>query len=134
MPPSTTDRRDSGTSLTIARWAARLVAAAILSMGAVPKFTGQAGALADALPGGMPVVLAIGAVELITVVLLLIPRTAVIGAGLATMVMLGAAASHFGPVGFDGEFATMFVMAIVALVAAAAATWLEWNARGRRIL
>jgi len=134
MQFTATYRPDATTPITVTRWATRLVAAAILTIGLVPKFTGQAGALADVLPGGAPMVIGIGVIELIAVVLVLIPRTAVIGGGLATLIMAGAIVSHFGPVGFDGDFGAMFAMAVIALLAAATAAWLEWDARGRRVL
>ena len=87
-------------------------------MGALPKFTGGAGALADRLPGGATSVLMIGLAEILAIVLILAPRTSRIGAGLVAVLMLGAVGSHVvGPVGLDGDFGAMFGMAIVALVA-----------------
>lgn len=106
---------------TIIHWALRIIAAGILTMGAVPKFIGGAAALADKLPGGMTAVILIGIAEVIAVALLLIPKTSLYGAALASALMLGAVASHlFGPVGMEGDLGAMLPMAIVALVAAAA--------------
>jgi len=116
----------SVTTNLVVRWCVRSVAAAILAMGALPKFTGGAEALAAALPGGGATVLAIGTAEVVAIVLLLVPRLALLGATLATLLMLGAVASHLvGPVGLAGEVAGMFVMALIAAVAAATATLLE---------
>jgi len=119
---------DSQKSLLIVHWICRVIVAGILLMGAAPKFTGGAGALAEKLPGGMTAVLAIGAAELAAVVLMFIPRTSLIGSGLATLLMLGAVFSHLaGPVGMEGDFASMFVMAVIALLAAVGATAIGWK-------
>ncbi len=105
----------------IIHWALRIIAAGILTMGAVPKFTGGAAALADKLPGGNTAVVLIGIAEVIAVVLLLVPKLSLYGAGLAAVLMLGAVGSHlFGPVGMEGDLGAMLPMAIVALVASAA--------------
>lgn len=109
-----------GKGLTIATWVAQVVVAGVFAMGALPKFTGNAGALADKLPMGATSVYAIGAIEALAIVLILIPKTAVYGAILASLVMLGAILSHFTIVGFEGDFGPMFGMALVAFVAAAA--------------
>lgn len=106
---------------TIIHWALRIIAAGILTMGAVPKFTGGAAALADKLPGGMTAVYLIGIAEVIAVVLLLVPKVSLFGAGLATVLMLGAVGSHvFGPVGMEGDLGAMLPMAIIALLASSA--------------
>lgn len=113
--------------VVIAHWATRVVAAGILAMGAVPKFTGGAAALAEKLPGGNASVLAIGVAEVVAVILMFMPRTTLAGSALAAFIMLGAIASHIvGPVGMEGDFASMFIMAIIAFVAASAATALAW--------
>lgn len=99
-------------------------------MGAMPKFTGGAAALAEKLPGGNAATIAIGAAEIIAVVLMFVPRTTLIGSGFAAVIMLGAIGSHIvGPVGMEGEMATMFGMAVVALLAATGASWLAWKRR-----
>lgn len=111
--------RAPGRGAVVAVWISRLVVVGILAMGAVPKFTGGAGALAEKLPGGMAAVTAIGAMELLAIALMLIPRTTLYGAGLAGVLMTGAVGSHLvGPVGMEGDFASMFVMALVAMLAA----------------
>jgi uncharacterized membrane protein YphA (DoxX/SURF4 family) len=109
--------------MTIASWITRLIVAAIFVMGVIPKFTGGAAELAERLPGGSMVVYAIGAIEALAVVLLLVPGTALAGSALAAVVMLGAIGSHVvGPVGMEGDFAGMFIMALIAFVAATAST------------
>ena len=116
------------TPLVIAHWATRLVASGILAMGALPKFTGGAAALAERLPGGNAATIGIGLAEIAAIALMLVPKTAMVGSALASLIMLGAIGSHIvGPVGMEGDFATMFVMAIVAFIAAAAATGIAWK-------
>jgi len=115
-------------SWLIVHWISCVIVAGILLMGAAPKFTGGAGALAEKLPGGMPAVLGIGVAELAAVVLMFIPKTTLVGSGLAAVLMLGAIFSHVaGPVGMEGDFATMFVMAVVAFIAAVGATAVGWK-------
>ena len=115
-------------SWLIVHWISRVIVAGILLMGAIPKFTGGAEALVEKLPGGMTAVLGIGVAELAAVVLMFIPKTTLVGSGLAALLMLGAIISHVaGPVGMEGEFATMFAMAIVAFVAATGATAVGWK-------
>lgn len=114
--------------IVIGHWAARIVAGGILVMGAMPKFTGGAGALAEKLPGGNTAVLAIGAAEVIAIALMFIPKTTIVGSALAALIMLGAVGSHVaGPVGMEGDAGGMFPMAIAALLAAGAATFLAWK-------
>lgn len=97
-------------------------------MGAIPKFTGGAAALAEKLPGGNAAVIAIGVAELAAIGLMFIPRLTLVGSALAAMIMLGAVASHIvGPVGMEGDFASMFIMALVALASAVAASVLAWR-------
>ena len=109
--------------LSIAHWATRIVAAGILVMGALPKLTGGATELTDRLPGGTSIVVVIAIAEILAIVLMFVPRTTRVGSALATLIMIGAVASHVvGPVGMEGDFATMFVLALVAAVSAGAAT------------
>lgn len=119
-------------ALTIARWAAKLVAVFFLTVtGFVPKFTGMAGPLADKLPGGWPVVIAIGVMELTTVIVILFPRTAFYGSVLAIFTMLGAIASHVvGPVGIEGDFLGVFIAALITLAASLVAALLEYRRAG----
>lgn len=119
-------------AITITRWAAKILAVLILTItGFVPKFTGMAGPLADKLPGGWPVVIAIGVMELITVIAILIPRTAFFGSLLAVFTMLGAIASHIvGPVGIEGDFLGVFIAALITLAASVIATILELRKAG----
>lgn len=116
--------------MAIASWITRLIVVAIFSMGAIPKFIGGAVELAERLPGGNMTVYAIGSVELLAIMLLLIPKTALVGSALATVVMLGAIGSHLvGPVGMEGDFASMFIMALIAFAAAVASLVIQWKGK-----
>lgn len=118
----------SAKTIVIAHWISRLVVVGIFVMGVVPKLTGNAAPLAEKLPGGAGAVLLIGLAELLAIVLILVPKTTLLGAGLATAIMLGAIASHVvGPVGLEGDLGAMLPMAIVAFLAAAASVFLAWK-------
>jgi uncharacterized membrane protein YphA (DoxX/SURF4 family) len=117
--------------LVFVHWGTRIVAGGILLMGAIPKFTGAAAELAEKLPGGTITTTAIGIAELIAVVLMFVPKTSLIGSALAAMIMLGAVASHvIGPVGFEGDFAMMFGLALIALLSSLAATAVGYKRSG----
>lgn len=62
--------------------------------------------------------LGLGAVELITAILLLIPRTALYGAWLGTGIMIGAIFSHLAVLGVvvDHDGGKLLILAIVTLV------------------
>lgn len=110
-----------GKGLVIGVWISRVIVLAIFAMGAIMKLSGQAGELAEKLPGGSASAYAIGAAELAAIVLILVPKTRLIGSALASMIMLGAVGSHlFGPVGMEGDVGAMLPLAGVALLAAIA--------------
>ena len=112
------------------RWGAKLATAGIFTVvGWLPKVTGNAGPLAERIPGGQNAVYTIAALELVAIILILNPKTAFYGAAFAVVTMLGAIASHFGPVGFDGDFMGVFIMALVGLATSTTAAALEWKAR-----
>lgn len=109
-------------------WFPQLILVGIFGWAVVTKFTGHAGPLASKLPGGEAAVWIIGTVELIALVLLLIPATAVQGAVIAGTVMLFAITAHLsGVVGFDGPFAFMFALALLGFACAAAVVALRWD-------
>lgn len=110
-------------------WAAQLVAAAILAQSLFFKFTGapEAKALFEPLgaePWGR---FALGVVELITVGLLLVPRTAALAGVITVGLMLGAIGSHVAVLGIDheGDGGLLFAMAWITLAAGAGVTWLR---------
>lgn len=68
-----------------------------------------------------------GVAELVAVVLLLIPSTAVIGALLSLAVISGALASHLGKlgIGVQGDGGLLFGLAVVVWLASAGVSWLR---------
>lgn len=128
-----TGTRSLGRGATIASWVLQILAAAILGQTLFFKFTGapEARHIFETLgvePWGRYFT---GAFELIAVVLLLIPRTAVFGSALAIALMLGAIGSHLGPLGIEvlDDGGTLFGMAITTLLASVGVLVL----RGRQI-
>jgi hypothetical protein len=101
---------------------ARLVAAGILGQTLFFKFSGAAESrwifeTLGAEPWGR---LGTGALEAVAVVLLLLPRTAALGALLAAGLMAGAIGSHVAVLGIDvqGDGGLLFALACVTLACA----------------
>lgn len=110
------------TSARIASWIAQLVAAAILGQTLFFKFTGaeESKYIFSRLgiePWGR---IGTGVLELVAVILLLTPRTAVYGAVLALGLMGGAIMSHLTRLGIEvqGDGGLLFILALVVLLAA----------------
>ena len=112
-----------------ARWALKIITAGIFTVpGWLPKVTGAAEPLAEALPGGWTAVYAIAALEILTIFLILTPRTALWGACFAAVMMIGAIGSHVvGPVGLEGDMMGVFIAATLALATSSGAAILEWR-------
>jgi hypothetical protein len=126
MHSSSQQGRSSNGSLSgkplIVSWIAQVIAAGILAQTLFFKFTGAPESkfifsTLGAEPWGR---LGSGVVELIAVVLLLIPRTAVFGAGLAMGVMVGAIGSHLTKLGIEvqGDGGLLFGLAVTTFVLA----------------
>ncbi len=103
---------------TIFSWTGQIGAALILAQTLFFKFSGAAESvyIFNALgvePWGR---LAAGAMEALVVVLLLIPRSAAVGALLGAGMMLGAAGAHLGPLGIEvqGDGGFLFGLALLA--------------------
>jgi len=136
-------------ALLAVSWLTRLVAAGILAMAGFMKLSGDPGSvyLMETLLGAPSVArLGLGGVELLSAVLILVPRTTLIGSGVAVVLMLGAIGSHLTKLGVSIEVPadapegvadaiagrTMFAMAAVVLLAAFVNGVLAWSAgRGR---
>lgn len=109
--------------------ALRLLAAAILGQTLWFKFTAapESVAIFEALgaePWGR---LASGAVELLCVVLLLVPRTAALGGLLAAFTMLGALGAHLTELGVEvqGDGGLLFALAWIVLACGLGVAWLH---------
>lgn len=110
-------------SRQIAMWIPQVLAAAILAMAAIPKLLGAADpvvlfTLLGAEPAGR---LAVGALEGLATVLLLVPRTARAGAALGAMLMAGAIGTHLFRIGVSyGGDPSLFILACVVLASCVA--------------
>lgn len=114
------------------KWALRIIAAAILLQTLYFKFTGAPESVyifttLGIEPWGR---IGSGVAELIASILLLIPRTTWLGAGLALGTMLGAIGSHLTKLGIEvqGDGGQLFILAVVVTVCAAGLLWLEREA------
>lgn len=109
--------------LVIVSWALQLAVAGILLQTLFFKFTGAAESVyifttLGAEPWGR---IGSGVVELVASVLLLIPATAGLGAGLALAVISGAIMSHLTILGIEvlGDGGLLFGLAVVVFLASA---------------
>jgi uncharacterized membrane protein YphA (DoxX/SURF4 family) len=106
---------------TIIWWVLRILLGAAMIFFSIPKLTGDQQAIQTfSQLGGDPLRYLTGVLELVSGVLLLIPRTALYGAGLTALVMLGAIGSHLTVLGTGGPFP----LAIVFLILAGVILWL----------
>lgn len=115
----------TGKPYAIASWIGQVVVALILAQTLFFKFTNapETRVIFEDL-GGRPAAIASGIVELVVVVLLLIPKTAVWGAVLGVAMMVGAIGSHVLVIGIkvptpDGagdDGGLLFGMAVVVLL------------------
>jgi hypothetical protein len=116
MSPSQTATRLS--------WIAQIIAVLILGQTLFFKFSAapESVALFSALHAEPFGRLGSGAIELLAVVLLLIPRTAVFGALLGLGVMSGALLSHLAVLGinWNGDGGLLFGLALIVFVCCAA--------------
>jgi putative oxidoreductase len=108
---------------TLASWACQLTAAAILAQTLFFKFTGapESRYIFTTLgiePWGR---IGTGVAELVAVVLLLYPRTSVLGAVLAVGLMGGAIMGHLTKLGIDvqGDHGLLFKLALTVLATSA---------------
>lgn len=122
----------------IASLVVRILAAVIFlfPVGAIPKLTGDVYAvqLFEMMGVGDAGRYAVGAMELITAILLIVPKTAIFGAMLGVFMMLGAIGGHLTKLGIvvefniDGEIEKnpmLFGMAVANLALCSAAVYLN---------
>lgn len=117
--------------MLITSWVLQLIVVAIFFMAAFPKLTGaeETKALFEVLGAEPMGRYGVGVAELITAVLLLVPRTSVVGAVVSLGVITGAIMSHLTKLGISidpvklGNTAlepiagpSMFIMAIIVFV------------------
>jgi uncharacterized membrane protein YphA (DoxX/SURF4 family) len=102
-------------------WACRIVAAVILLQTLYFKFTGAPESVyifsqVNMEPDGR---IATGIAELIASVLMLIPKTSLIGAALALFIMIGAIATHVSILGIEvmNDGGQLFIYAVIVAIA-----------------
>jgi uncharacterized membrane protein YphA (DoxX/SURF4 family) len=110
-------------------WILRIIAAVILLQTLFFKFTGaeESKFIFESI-GAEPIGrIGSGVVELIAAILLLIPRTAWLGAALAAGVMVGAIGAHLFVIGIEvaEDGGTLFGMAIIVFVASVLTVFLN---------
>ncbi len=114
---------------TVAWWGLRVLLGAAMIVFSLPKLIGDPMALGtfQALGADPWLRYITGALELISGVLVLIPRSTIYGAGLAALVMAGAIVSHIAVLGMGFPFP-------LAVVFLALATSILWMTRQRMAL
>ena len=109
-------------------WAAQIVVALILAQTLFFKFTyAPETQVIFASRGGRPAATALGIVELLCVILLLVPRSAALGAALSLLVISGALFTHLTSLGIqvvdpatgEGDGGLLFGLAIVVALGSA---------------
>ena len=115
--------------LRILDWILRLTAAVILAQTLWFKFTAapESVYIFDKVGLGAPGRIGSGVAELIAAVLLVIPRTVWLGAGLAIAVMGGAIMSHLTVLGIDvmGDYGELFGLAVTVALCSAIVLFLH---------
>ena len=105
---------------TVVSWITRIAIGGVFVMTAAPKLAAQpASQAAFGDPGGPSAMVLTGVLELLGAVLVLVPRTKVLGAVLAIGLMGGAILSHFVVLGLGGTFhlaVLQFVLSIALTV------------------
>ncbi len=117
-------------------WAAQAVVAVILGQTLFFKFTyAPETQVIFADRGGRPAATAVGVVELLCVILLLVPRTAAVGAALALLVISGAIFTHLTSLGIqvvdpatgEGDGGLLFALAVLVAVGSAVVLVFRWR-------
>jgi putative oxidoreductase len=117
--------------MTILSWVCRIIVAIILFQTLFFKFTGaeESKYIFSTLMGENEAVGRIGSgiVELIAVVLLLIPKTAWLGAVLALGTITGAIFSHLTKLGIvvKDDGGTLFILAVIVFILSALTLWIH---------
>ena len=112
-----------------ASWVAQIAVAVILAQTLFFKFTAAPESVYIFTKLGLEPWGRIGSglAELVAVVLLLVSATAALGGVVALVVIVGAIASHLGPLGIEvlGDGGLLFALACVVFVASLVVVWLR---------
>ncbi|MFV8374576.1 DoxX family protein [Flavobacterium sp. LB1P62] len=105
--------------ISILSWILRVAVAVILSQTLYFKFTGAEESIYIFTALGVEPYgrIGTGILELITVILILVPRTTLLGALLGSVIMVGAILSHLFVLGIEmnGDGGTLFALAHITL-------------------
>lgn len=116
-------------SQNIISWVSRIIAAVILLQTLFFKFSAAPESVELFTMLGLEPVgrIGTGIVELIAGILLLVPRTAWMGALISLGVITGAIFSHLTILGinYNGDGGALFGMAVIVFITSAIALWLE---------
>lgn len=134
--PSQTTALASPLWIRITPWVAQIVVAAILAQTLFFKFTyAPETQIIFADRGGRVAATVVGIVELVCVILLLIPATAGVGAGLALGVISGAIFTHLtslgiqlrDPVTGESDGGLLFALALTVALGSIVILFLRWR-------
>jgi hypothetical protein len=126
----------SGVWAKLIPWAAQVVVALVLAQTLYFKFTYAPETQAIfADRGGRPAATAVGLAELLCVILLLVPRTAAIGAVLSLLVIGGAIFTHLTSLGIqimnpatgEGDGGLLFGLALAVALGALVVLFFRWR-------
>lgn len=116
-------------SQNIISWVSRIIAAVILLQTLFFKFSAAPESVELFATLGMEPIgrIGTGIVELIAGILLLVPRTAWLGAVISLGVISGAIFSHLTILGinYNGDGGALFTMAVIVFITSAIALWIE---------
>jgi hypothetical protein len=126
----------SGLLTRVIPWGAQVGVALLLAQTLFFKFTyAPETRVIFAERGGRPVATVVGLVELLCVVLLLVPRTAAVGAALALLVIGGAIFTHLTSLGIqvvdpatgEGDGGLLFGLAVLVALGSAVVLVFRWH-------
>jgi uncharacterized membrane protein YphA (DoxX/SURF4 family) len=119
-----------GPAARVVPWIAQLGVAAILAQTLFFKFTyAPETQIIFAGRGGRPMATLVGLAELVAAILLLIPRTASLGAALALLIIGGAIFTHLTSLGIDvnGDGGFLFGLAIAVATGSLVVLAFRWR-------
>jgi putative oxidoreductase len=126
----------TGLCSAVTPWAAQITVAGILAQTLFFKFTyAPETQVIFADRGGRPAATAVGLAELLCVILLLVPRTAALGALLSLAVISGAIFTHLTSLGLqisdpttgESDGGLLFGLAVTVFVGSIVVLWFRWR-------